>query len=95
LPRPHGTKSSAPPAAKWRAGVEDTLGEGAGEALLGTERDNDMPLEAITFLRCWIWRGSETEHLTDRLADDLGIGADAGEPVARLANGRRRCRASQ
>src|SRR5262249_36064000 len=38
-----------------------------------------------TFVQCWIWCGSETERLTDRLADDLGIGADASEPAACLA----------
>src|SRR5262249_28257342 len=65
-------------------GVQDPLVEAAGKALLGAERDDEMPLGTPTFAQLRLGFRSESESLTDRAADDRGIGADTGEPSACL-----------
>src|SRR5262249_43273261 len=65
-------------------GIQDPVVEAAGQALLGAEGEDDMPLGTPTFARLRLGFRSESERFTDRAADDRGIGADAGEPSACL-----------
>ena len=75
------------------SGVEDKLVEGAGKALFGAERDDDVSFGTLPFLRLSLVVRSDGERLADCAGDNRRIGFDPRQLASGLE--RARCRASR